>query len=134
MGGGAITPFVPRRLRVCSGGQVQIATLLIWSVSRYFFALSSHGTLNNQNKSFGTLTKTFWYGKFSCQHIKACFYKVSVLIFATQIYKFLAGVKVLILCADHFILTGRRVTNLVLNVCFDFFSQDINQILKYSKE
>ena len=32
------------------------------------------------------------------------------------------------LCADHVISTGRRMTNLVLNVCFDFFSRHENQI------
>ena len=92
MGGGSyhpLCPFAPWFLRPCVGGQVQIATLLIWSVSRYFFALSSHGTLNNQNKSCGTLTKTFWYGKFSCQHLKGfsllfikCLYNTNLQVFS----------------------------------------------------
>ena len=30
--------------------------------------------------------------------------------------------------ADHVISTGRQMMNLVLNICFDFFSRQENQI------
>ena len=33
-----------------------------------------------------------------------------------------------VLCLVHVIWTERRMTNLVLNVCFDFFSRHENQI------
>ena len=31
-------------------------------------------------------------------------------------------------CVDHVISTGHQMTNLALNVCFDFFSRHENQI------